>query len=75
VAVGVWDGSPHPRPFAESILSEAEGLRVTDVKLRLITYLISTGDSGAVSQRAESQRAESQRTERGKEKCQSLKAK
>ena len=27
-----------PRPFAEFILSEAEGLRVTDVKLCITTY-------------------------------------
>jgi hypothetical protein len=32
-------GALHPRPFAESILSEAEGLRVTDANLFMTAYL------------------------------------
>ena len=33
MAVGIWDGSPHPRPFAS--------LRVTDVKLFMISNLVN----------------------------------
>ncbi len=32
-------GALHPRPFAESILSEAERLRVTDANLFMTAYL------------------------------------
>ncbi len=42
MTVGVRDGCPpHPRPFAESILNEAEGLRVTNVKLFMTIYIDS----------------------------------
>ena len=38
---------PHrPRPFAELVLSEAEGLRVTLVKLVLMAYLDPTRSNG-----------------------------